>query len=70
MKLTELKEEENEKRREAISKVCARINSVVKRFMEYNIENVILSKKNMIAYCSVPKIASTTLTHFFLRTVT
>ena len=68
--LFELKEEENEKRREAISKVCAGINSVVKRFMEYNIENVFLSEKNMIAYCSVPKIASTTWTHFFLRTGT
>ena len=46
------------------------MNSEVKELMEYNIDNVILSEKNMIAYCSVPKIASTTWTHFFLRTGT
>ena len=55
-KLFELKAVENDKRREAISKVCAGMNSAAKELMEYNIEDVILSKKNMIAYCSVPKI--------------
>ena len=68
MELFELKQEENDKRRQSVSKVCAGINSVVKELMEYNIEDVILSEKNMIAYCSVQKIASTTWTHFFLRT--
>ena len=70
MELFELKQEENDKRRQSISKVCTGINSAMKEFMEYNIEDVILSEKNMIAYCSVPKIASTTWTHFFLRTGT
>ena len=63
-----LKEKENDDRRKAITSMCSKLDSVVKEFMEFSLQDIFLSEKNMIAYCTVPKIASTTWTHFFLRT--
>ena len=63
-----LKENENADRRKAITSMCSKLDSVVRQFMEFSLQDIILSEKNMIAYCTVPKIASTTWTHFFLRT--
>ena len=63
-----LKEKENADRRKAITSMCSKLDSVVKEFMEFSLKDMFFSEKNMIAYCRVPKIASTTWTHFFLRT--
>ena len=63
-----LKEKENADRRKAITSMCSKLDSVVRQFMEFSLQDIIISEKNMIAYCRVPKIASTSWTHFFLRT--
>ena len=63
-----LKEKENDDRRKAITSMCSKLDSVVRQFMEFSLQDIILSERNMIAYCRVPKIASTNWTHFFLRT--
>ena len=64
----DLKEEENVDRRKAITSMCSTLDFNVKEVMENSIETLFLSEKHKMAYCKVPKIASTSWTHFFIRT--
>jgi hypothetical protein len=64
----EKKLEENVGRRKAIANICSEMNSLAKELMDFSIERLVFSEKNMIAYCPVPKVATTTWTYFFLRT--
>ena len=64
----EVKEKKNADRRNIITSMCSKLDSVVNQFMKFRLQFIFISEKNMISYCRVPKIASTTWTHFFLRT--
>ena len=63
----QIKQEENEEQRKKLASLCSEVNYRVKEKIELSLTNIILSEKNMIAYCPVPKVATTTWYHFFLR---
>ena len=61
------KSDKHETQRELIKEYCDNLDPLVKDVMNATLDNILLSEKNRIAMCRIPKIASTTWTHFFLR---
>ena len=62
------KKAENNKRRDKINTICHKMNPVAKELMEFLIQDIFFSQRHMIAFCPVPKTASTTWIYFFLKT--
>eukprot|EP00092_Neocalanus_flemingeri_P035979 GFUD01039177.1.p1 GENE.GFUD01039177.1~~GFUD01039177.1.p1 ORF type:complete len:370 (+),score=61.26 GFUD01039177.1:73-1110(+) len=62
------KQMENEARREVIAKLCSEIGQERKNKMDNSASLFYISKKNKIAFCPIPKVATSTMAFFFLRT--
>ena len=61
------KSDKHKTQRELVKEYCDNLSPLVKDVMNATLDNILLSEKNGIAMCRIPKIASTTWTHFFLR---